>query len=934
MVIVQFFPPPLDNSGDPCYWICTPNTMDSDAGVTRHLQSDESTDSTNGSSQLRHRTHPQSTDGAGGDNGAAPLWDSAGRRPRSISKYGSSAKAPDDDNVFYVNDDNYGAFTAGRDYEPIYITHKYTEKEKETLAGFESLDYLPPHSHVYKHWIKRQMVSRLQLDRWLMMGMIGFVIGLMGFFMHQLIEQIVDFKWDTIEDLIDDENMGLAWLFSVGYSVAFVLFSAALVIFWRPSAGGSGVPEVTGFLNGTRIRHIFSIQTMVAKFFSCVAAIGSGMPVGPEGPMIHLGALVGAGVSQFRSETLNFKLPFFERFRNSEDRRNFISAGAAAGVASAFGSPIGGLLFSMEEVSSFWTTTLSWQIFFCCMVSTFTTDLFNSAFEGFRYMGDFGQFKTMRYILFNIDKGVDVNILMFIPTVLLGVLGGGFGAFFTILNLKVQRLRKRILSGMTVKWKQSIVRLAEPAILMVLVATASLFLPDAFSCTQYTCVPPNSTEIREGCINSTTSPYHVDIGAVVPYTCPSGSIYQQNGTWATNGTYSELASLLFGTTEQAVRLLFSRSTHVMFNYGALSVAFVFYYLFTCLACGTALASGILVPMLLIGGIYGRMVGLGMVSLFGVHTDKTSYWKWMDPGAFALIGAASFFGGVTRLTMAVTVIMMELTNDVQVLLPVMVSVMVAKWIGDFFTHPIFHAVLEMKCIPFLESDPRVTIMGKSIKLELYTVKNVMTSPVVTVCERASVQELAAIMLNTCHGGFPVLHIKANGKGRFIGIITRLELMVLLSKEDLFEESDGNGPSDISHDVNWVEFEELLIDKLANPEAKADMLKRYIEEDRYKNKYLDLTYYYNQSAFSIPEQFSLQRTYVLFRTLGLRHLTVVDKHNEVTGIVTRKDLMGFNMVERLSEVMQVELDKLEHGTELQHSDDVGVAGDPDSVVLNSV
>ena len=37
--------------------------------------------------------------------------------------------------------------------------------------------------------------------------------------------------------------------------------------------------------------------------------------------------------------------------RNPEDRRNFISAGAAAGVSSAFGAPVGGLLFSMEEVS-------------------------------------------------------------------------------------------------------------------------------------------------------------------------------------------------------------------------------------------------------------------------------------------------------------------------------------------------------------------------------------------------------------------------------------------------------------------------------------------------------------------------------------------------------------------------------------------------------
>lgn len=52
--------------------------------------------------------------------------------------------------------------------------------------------------------------------------------------------------------------------------------------------------------------------------------------------------------------------------------------------------------------------------------------------------------------------------------------------------------------------------------------------------------------------------------------------------------------------------------------------------------------------------------------------------------------------------------MELTNDLKVLLPVMTAVMVAKWVGDFFTHPFFHALLELKCIPFLNNQPNVRI----------------------------------------------------------------------------------------------------------------------------------------------------------------------------------------------------------------------------------
>ena len=145
----------------------------------------------------------------------------------------------------------------------------------------------------------------------------------------------------------------------------------------------------------------------------------------------------------------------------------------------------------------------------------------------------------------------------------------------------------------------------------------------------------------------------------------------------------------------------------------------------------------------------------MTTMFGVHSEDSGYWAWIDPGVFSLIGAASFFGGVTRLTLAVTVIMMELTNDVQILLPVMVAVMVAKWVGDFFTHPVYHALMELKCIPFLEPEPRVTIDKKRIELELFSAKDIMASPVITIQCREQVFVLADLILKSTHSGFPVV-----------------------------------------------------------------------------------------------------------------------------------------------------------------------------------
>ncbi|XP_074627638.1 chloride channel protein C-like [Acropora palmata] len=827
---------------------------------------------------------------------------------RNPSKYGVSSSHADEDTLPTATQTSF--FQKGREFESRYVNHHYTEEERQKLGTFESVDYLPPHSAVYKNWLKQQP-SRLDWDRWVMMGMIGFTVGFIGFLMHQLIDVISEIKWDKASEFIEKRDFALAWVWVIGYSVLFVIASSVPVVYYRPSAGGSGIPELIGFLNGTVVRHIFNFQTMVVKFFSCVCAVGAGLPIGPEGPMIHLGSLVGAGLSQFRSETLKFKLPFFERFRNTEDRRNFISAGAAAGVASAFGAPVGGLLFSMEEVSSFWNMKLSWQTFFACMVSTFTTDLFNSAFEGFKYQGDFGAFKAEKNILFQISHGIGLNILAFIPTVILGIIGGLLGAVFTFINLKIARFRRSQISKINSKHWKNVAKLSEPVLIMIITGTASVFLPAGFGCTPFQCFF-SSGGYSKKCLTESQHPLHTERD-VRRYTCPVGVSEIINGTEFTNSSFNEVATLLFVTGEKAIHHLFSRDTPHELGYASLFTVLVVYFLLACWAAGTAISSGLVVPMLFIGGTYGRIIGRIMVDLFGVHT--TGYWAWMDPGAFALIGAASFFGGVSRLTMSLTVIMMEITNDIQFLLPIMVAIMVAKWVGDFATHPLYHALLELKCIPFLDSEPVILHEGsKAINLELFKAGDAMSSPAIVVHKVESVYRLTHLLLDTPHGGYPVVIKTEIGDEVFFGLITRNDIMVLLSRDDIFCSGDNLSLQEEELDVKRIDYYQMHqgYGYLKDAERLNAQLDNYAENLHYQELFIDLSPYVNHSAPTVQQTFSLHRTYIIFRTLGLRHLTVVDERNRVKGIITRKDLMGFQMEERIHKFLH----KSSQDQEMQH------------------
>ncbi|GKT88225.1 chloride channel 3 [Colletotrichum tofieldiae] len=135
----------------------------------------------------------------------------------------------------------------------------------------------------------------------------------------------------------------MEYFFFLILSVILASAAAVLVKEYGMYAKHSGIPEIKTVLGGFIIRRFLGSWTLITKSLGLCLAVGSGMWLGKEGPLVHVACCCA-----------NLFIKLFTNINDNEAiarKREVLSAAAASGISVAFGSPIGGVLFSLEVCS-------------------------------------------------------------------------------------------------------------------------------------------------------------------------------------------------------------------------------------------------------------------------------------------------------------------------------------------------------------------------------------------------------------------------------------------------------------------------------------------------------------------------------------------------------------------------------------------------------
>jgi CBS domain-containing protein len=192
------------------------------------------------------------------------------------------------------------------------------------------------------------------------------------------------------------------------------------------------------------------------------------------------------------------------------------------------------------------------------------------------------------------------------------------------------------------------------------------------------------------------------------------------------------------------------TNYATFDTGALLLFFIPYFLLASVTSGTFCPAGLFVPTLLSGAAFGRIIGHILNCIAPGYVT--------DSGTYALIGAAAVLGGMSRMTIAGTIIILEACGNPAYLLPLMLTFAAARYTGNAINEPMYDMQIHLKELPFLEGSLKTLGL-----LNYHPIAELMSHPVVTLNEINKVSDVYDILSSKTHNGFPVVGKNGHLKG---------------------------------------------------------------------------------------------------------------------------------------------------------------------------
>lgn len=475
------------------------------------------------------------------------------------------------------------------------------------------------------------------------------------------------------------------------------------------SAAGSGVAEVKVILSGFVLHGYLGIKTLVIKTLGLVLSVASGLSLGKEGPYVHIATCIG-----------NIACRLFSKYNhNDAKRREVLSASAASGVAVAFGAPIGGVLFSLEEVSYYFPPKTLFRTFFCCIAAALSL----------KFLNPYG---TNKIVLFEVRYITDWQLFEMVAFILLGVLGGTLGALF----IKATKFWATTFRRIPLIKKYPLFEVFLVALVTGIVSFWN----------RYTKLPVTELlfEIASPC-----------------------------------DTFSQSGTGLCPTEERIPEII--RYLAVAFVIKALLTVVTFGIKVPAGIYVPSMVVGGLLGRIVGHIVQYLALNYSHTGLFGTCKPGDAPEACVVPGVYAMVAAGATMTGVTRLSVTLAVILFELTGSLDHVLPFSIAILVSKWTADALEPlSIYDLLTEMNAYPFLDNKVRpvfTTELGEiTSSLKEERMIDISDAPFVPAVELRQKLEYLQ-MSGELDGGLPIVN-----KGILVGLIPAPDLEFALDKLD--------------------------------------------------------------------------------------------------------------------------------------------------------